>query len=190
MARRGNDLNGSDWTRLSVSIWNDIRKSSGELKLRHPAMFPSALAERLLACFTTSSDRAVLDPFMGSGSTLVAAAAAGKTGIGLEISEDYIALARDRLAQASLFRKAPDARIVKADARTLKQHVEAQSVSLCVTSPPYWDILTRRRTADGKDPRDYGDATSDLGKIARYEAFLDELTSVFVAVLHVLVPGK
>ena len=37
---KGNDLDGATWTRYSISVWNDIRKSAGEVKTRHPAMFP------------------------------------------------------------------------------------------------------------------------------------------------------
>ena len=63
-------------------------------------------------------------------------------------------------------------------------------MSLCVTSPPYWDILNQRRSADGKAPRNYGDAIDDLGKITDYQTFLNELTRVFAGVLRVLKPGK
>jgi len=43
---RCNDLSGDEWLRSSLSIWSDIRKSSDELALGHPAMFPAMLCER------------------------------------------------------------------------------------------------------------------------------------------------
>src|SRR3989442_9741173 len=83
--RRANDLDGATWTRHSISVWSDIRKNAAELAANHPAMFPAMLVERLIDCFTTHDDRFVLDPFMGSGATLIAAQNRGKIGIGFEI---------------------------------------------------------------------------------------------------------
>ena len=188
--RKGNDLDGATWTRYSISVWSDIRKTSSEVKARHPAMFPTALVERLIACFSTDDDKVVLDPFLGSGSTIVAAQQAGKTGVGFEISEDYLTLAKQRLKQGRLFGENMEHRIFNADARLIEQYIAPSSVSLCVTSPPYWDILNQKRSADGKTQRNYGDAADDLGNVTDYEQFLTELTEVFVGVLHVLAPGK
>ncbi len=188
--RKGNDLDGSKWTRHSISVWNDIRKSAAEVKLRHPAMFPAALATRLIECFTTHDDNVILDPFLGSGSTIVAADHAEKTGIGFDISAAYIELTKQRLNQSRLFSKRVEHKIIQADARSVGQYIEPNSVSLCVTSPPYWDILNQKRSADGKAQRNYGNAAHDLGNIPDYERFLVELTNVFAGVLQVLVPGK
>ena len=153
-------------------------------------MFPAVLAERLVDCFTTHDDKVILDPFLGSGSTIVAAEQAGKIGIGFEISDDYIKLAKQRLKQGDLFAKGIEHRIIKADARLIEKHVEPNSVSLCVTSPPYWNILHQKRSADGKAQRNYGDTADDLGKISDYEEFLTELNKIFTGVLKVLKPGK
>src|SRR5262249_16461527 len=66
--------------------------------------------------------------------------------------------------------------------------VEPGTVDLVVTSPPYWDILTQKRTADYKEIRHYGDARADLGKIGDYRSFLGELAAVFSAVYQALRP--
>jgi DNA modification methylase len=63
------------------------------------------------------------------------------------------------------------------------------SVDLVVTSPPYWDILNQKRTADGKDIRNYSDHEADLGNIADYDMFLENLKQVFVEVHKVMKPG-
>ena len=189
-SHKGNDLDGATWTRYSISVWNDIRKSAAEVKIGHPAMFPASLVDRLMDCFTTHEDKLILDPFLGSGSTIVAAAQREKFGVGLEISDDYIEFAKQRLKQSGLFVKSVEHRIIKADARSIEKHIEPNSVSLCVTSPPYWDILNQKRSADGKAQRNYGDTVDDLGKIADYEEFLTELNKVFTGVLRVLKPGK
>src|SRR5262249_24592942 len=77
--RRANDLDGAAWTRYSISVWSDIRKTPEEIRWNHPAMFPSALAERLIDCLTTDNDEYILDPFLGSGSTILAADRRQKT---------------------------------------------------------------------------------------------------------------
>ena len=188
--RKGNDLDGATWTRYSISVWNDIRKNHSQVRTNHPAMFPTSLVLRLIECFTTSNDKVILDPFLGSGSTIVAANQAEKSGIGLEVSQDYITLTKQRLQQSLLFTESKEHEIIKADARQLNKYIKPNSVSMCVTSPPYWDILNQKRSADGKAQRNYGRNTDDLGSIKDYEEFLTELTKVFVGVLKVLIPGK
>ena len=182
--RRANDLNGREWTRFSISVWNDLRASREEQRLKHPAMFPTALIERLIRCFTQLSDGVILDPFLGSGSTLVAAQSLGREGVGFELYPEFIRLARKRL------KAAPAVAIHRADARDLRQFLEPESVDFCVTSPPYWDILTRRRTADYKKTRSYGNGRRDLGLLADYDAFLEALAQVFAGVYEVLKPGR
>ena len=189
MPTRCNDLDGATWARNSISIWSDLRKSPEESALHHPALFPLALASRLIECFTTPAERVVLDPFAGVGTTPLAALQLGGTGIGLELSGEFIKLARKRLTQLKEG-CAGQATFHCADARRLAKFVAPESVDLVVTSPPYWDILLRRRTADRKATRDYGKAGRDLGKIADYAEFLTALEAVFGQVYTALKPGK
>lgn len=183
--KRANDLDGSEWTRRSISIWNDIRKTPEEAALKHPAMFPTMLVERVIGCFTRDGARVVLDPFCGSGSTLVAAGNLGGRGIGFEVSPEYCALARRRLETFG-----DGAFTVHQRCGTeVPAVVPAASVDLCVTSPPYWDILSQRRSADAKAIRDYGPAAADLAKITEYPRFVERLAEVFAGVYDVLKPG-
>jgi DNA modification methylase len=191
--RRANQLDGSAWTRHSISVWGDIRKGPEEQSLKHPAMFPVELAARLIRCFTNEDDGVILDPFAGSGSTLLAAEALGKTGVGFDVSEEYVTTAMARTAvslPAEDGTPAGQRMIYAADAARLLEYVAPESVDFAVTSPPYWDILLQRRTADYKDIRHYGDSTADLGKIGDYNAFLAALSGVFEKVYLALKPGK
>lgn len=72
-------------------VWT-IPQESGN---PHPAPFPPELAQR---CIASTTGRVVLDPFMGSGSTAIAAAAEGREWIGIEKSREYCNLAKKRLA--------------------------------------------------------------------------------------------
>ncbi len=181
--KRANALDGKAWTRNSISVWSDVRKSAEELALKHPASFPVALAARLIECFCAPEARVVLDPFCGAGSTLVAAAQAGKHGIGVEIVPAYYDLARTRLEALGA-----SARLIAGDARKVAQYLPPESVDLCITSPPYWDVHRRKRSAARGDARDLG-SPDDLAAAPTYEAFLDALTEVFRGVHAVLKPG-
>jgi DNA modification methylase len=185
---RDNALDGATWTRHSISIWSDIRKSAEERALEHPALFPLALVLRLIACFMRPEDQLVIDPFCGAGSAVLAARMAGKDGTGLELSPHFVAIARERLARTGM--GDPDRAVICCDnALNLLQYVAPDTANLCVTSPPYWDVLRRRRSADCKASRAYGDHTADLGKIADYSAFLDALMQIMEGVLTALRPG-
>ena len=186
--KRANELDGKAWLRYSVSVWSDIRKTKEETALKHPAMFPSALACRLIECFTNSEASLILDPFAGVGSTLLAAKESGKDAIGLEVSPEFVQIAEGRLNQLTLFGKETEIKIHTADSRELYRYVSPNSVDMVVTSPPYWDILLQKRTADNKEQRDYGDTEADLGKIRDYEKFLFELRKIFEQVYGVMKP--
>ena len=185
---RANELDGKTWMRHSISIWTDLRKTKEERELKHPAMFPCALAERLIECFTNDQQRVILDPFAGVGSTLIAAKELGKDAIGIEISPEFAEIARARLNQVTLFQKETDIKIHIADSRKLAAYAPANSVDMVITSPPYWDILLEKRTADYKESRDYGDTQADLGKIRDYHEFLLELRDVFTHVYAAMKP--
>ncbi len=190
--KRGNSLDGKRWIQNSISVWSDIRKSPEELRLKHPAMFPAALATRLIESFLPEGPHVVFDPFAGIGSTLIAANRLGKEAVGLELSSDFVATARQRLGDGTLFEHdatAPAVWLHQASATDLLQHVRSASIDLCITSPPYWNILNQRRTADAKSIRHYGNLENDLGTIADYGDFLSALTRIFADVLHVLKPG-
>lgn len=68
----------------------------GESTRDHPAPFPEGLAYRLVRMFSFLGDT-VLDPFMGLGTTLVAAARCGRSSLGVEIEPSYVERARARL---------------------------------------------------------------------------------------------
>jgi len=96
-----------DSSRLSKEEYQEwfqqIWTLQGESTRDHPAPYPEKLAYRLVRMFSFTGDT-VLDPFMGTGTTLVACARTGRNAIGVELEHDYIAIARRRLdEQLELF---------------------------------------------------------------------------------------
>lgn len=84
---------------LLTSIWR-FPPENGK-KNPHPAPFPLTLPSRIITSILNDTDGIVLDPYCGSGTTLVAASLLNKKYIGIDISEDYIQYAKDRLQNAS-----------------------------------------------------------------------------------------
>lgn len=217
-ARSRTRLDGATWLRYSISVWNDIKKSREEEELGHPAIYPASLVQRLLACYFFEDWGIVLDPFLGSGSTLVAAQEAGLSGIGLEVVPEIAHMAFRRLrsrmpltlhaegAPAFLeyeieLVEEPEGRlslpqsrrfliVVRADARRIRELLPPESVDIVITSPPYWTIHTRERSVDRKPSRPYSGRPDDLGNIENYGLFLDALTEVFRGVYEALKPGS
>lgn len=194
--KRANDLDGQTWTKFSISIWSDIKKTAEEAALGHPALFPVELPRRLLRCFTSQEDSVVLDPFVGLGSTVLAAEELGKTGIGLDIYPNFAKKAQERLAQLRLLGAENQpvtntrSRFHCIDARKVTRVVPIDSVDIVITSPPYWDIHLQERTADRKSVRPYGESDADLGRIRSYPQFLESLRDAFEPVYRVLKLGR
>lgn len=191
MAEKLNQLSGATWLQYSFSIWRDIQKNKEEWKLKHPAMFPIKMAERLIEIYTNKPNQIILDPFMGSGSVLIAAQIMQMQGIGFEINKEYCEMAEKRIEDIykSMFSET-NYKIYCDSSLNVKKYLELNSVDLTITSPPYWDILNRKRTADKKEIQNYGDSKQDFGNITNYEDFLTSLQKVFKEVYDVTKPKR
>ena len=84
-----------DHRRWFRQVWTDVTGASTRL---HPAPFPIVLADRLVRMFSFVGDT-VLDPFLGTGTTSLAASRSGRNSIGVEIAEEYLDLAATKLRQ-------------------------------------------------------------------------------------------
>ncbi len=88
-----------NWLRTA---WTDIKGES--TRKGHPAPFPVELSERLIKLFSFAGDT-ILDPFVGTGTTCLAAMSSGRNSIGNEIDRSYTRLAKERMQEALLTRK-------------------------------------------------------------------------------------
>ncbi len=101
-------------TKLKGNVWSYAVNSNGaadDITRQHPAVFPVELARDHIATWSRPCDT-ILDPFMGSGTTGVAAVKLGRRFIGIEIEERYFSIACKRidaaLREPDLFIKSPD----------------------------------------------------------------------------------
>jgi site-specific DNA-methyltransferase (adenine-specific) len=91
-------LTNDEFVESTIDVWEIPAESAR--RVSHPAPFPVELPLKLIDLYTYEDDL-VLDPFMGSGSTLVAARKAGRRSVGYDVDVEYVELAQSRLEQAA-----------------------------------------------------------------------------------------
>jgi DNA modification methylase len=158
-----NCMTPREWLKSQIGVWQfsyesrDIRD-----KKVHPATFPISLAKKVIELFTHKGEL-VLDPFVGSGSTLVAARDINRNAVGFDLQESYIKLCKTRLAQSN-FLGTEQQMAIQDDARHIPEYFDREIVSLIFTSPPYANLLNRPRKNKSRRFRD----NEQLGKIEQY----------------------
>jgi len=91
-------IDKDDYWHWFRQVWDDVPGRNGH---GHPATFPEELAYRLICMFSFVGDT-VLDPFLGSATTTVAAIRARRSSIGFEVEQVYYELMKQRLKQTTL----------------------------------------------------------------------------------------
>jgi len=98
--RRGEDtISKEEFLDATVSIWDILPESAR--RVGHPAPFPVELPRRLIELYTFAGDL-VLDPFLGSGSTAVAAVETGRHYVGYDLSSEYLEIAERRIHEGRM----------------------------------------------------------------------------------------
>ncbi len=139
-----NCMTAKEWIKSQLGVWQfyyearDIRD-----KNTHPATFPIALAARCISLFSHEGEL-VLDPFVGSGTTLVAARDLNRNAVGFDLKQDYVDVCQRRLSDSPETVETSQLAL-NADARNIQEFLEPDSVSLILTSPPYANLLNRPR---------------------------------------------
>lgn len=190
-----NCMTAKEWLKSQLGVWEffyegrDIRD-----KTVHPATFPISLARKVIDLFSHRGEL-VLDPFVGSGTTLLAAQDGDRNAVGFDLQPRYIELCNERLSVSNLFnssRQIP----VNDDALNIPDYIEPDSLSLIFTSPPYANLLNRKRKNKSRRDRDNG----QLGKVEQYsqlprdlgtmplEKYTTEMGDIFERLLPLLRP--
>ncbi|HTF56088.1 MAG TPA: DNA methyltransferase [Planctomycetota bacterium] len=189
-------ISPKEWMKGQLGVWQFYyEKRDVRDKTLHPATFPIALARRLIDLFTHKGEL-VLDPFVGSGTSLIAARDAGRNAVGFDLQEKYVDLAGKRLAAEPA--NGTVQRALRADAREIPNHVAPDSVKLIFTSPPYANLLNRPRA--NKSRRTHDRRNAQLGKVEQYsqdprdlgtldlDRYAQEMESIFRGLLPLLKP--
>ena len=124
-----NDLDGRTWLLLTKSFWTSEPSLDDKAAYNHPAPFMIKDIEKLISLFTKKG-MTVLDPFVGSGTTLIAAHCLGRRGIGIDLNEEYKQLYHQRLND-----NIDECQYIVGDSLKVLDNIEM--VDYIVTSPPY-----------------------------------------------------
>lgn len=139
-----NCLTPKEWIRSQVGIWEfSYEKRDIRDKNIHPAVFPIGLPAKCIKLFTHQGEL-VIDPFVGIGTTLLAAQDLNRNAVGFDLKKEYIDIAKSRLAQGNPLNTTQQMAI-KDDARNIPQYLKEKTVALAVTSPPYSKFLDKPR---------------------------------------------
>lgn len=180
-----NDLTGKEWLKFTKS-WFILRPPKRKNdELLHPAKFPENLVEEFIQFFTKKGAW-VFDPFMGTGSTLIAANNVGRNCAGIELSKKYFTTAKKRIEKLESKNKIiPLAgNSLNLDTVLKNSHLSSIKFDYVITSPPYWNQLRRssirqkERNEKGLDTK-YSNNAHDIGNIEDYDAFLEMQAKVF-----------
>jgi DNA modification methylase len=189
-----NCLTAKEWLKSQIGVWQFFYESRDiRDKTLHPATFPISLAKKVIGLFTHEGEL-VLDPFVGSGTTLVAAQDLNRNAVGFDLQEKYIELSANRLISNNLFNKAQQVAI-QDDALNAPNYLEPGSVSLIWTSPPYANLLNRKRKNKSRRDRNneqlgvveqYSQDPRDLGtmSIEKYAQAMGDIFEKLLPLLH------
>jgi DNA modification methylase len=134
---------------------------------------------------------------VGTGSALVAAFREGRHSVGIELNPEFAEIARNRVKaeNPSLLLGHTGVEVHTGDARMLSSVIAPESIDYCVTSPPYWSMLSNVGSENQKARREknlpmvYSKDPHDIGNVAEYGEFLELLTSIYNSVASRLKPS-
>ena len=190
-------VTAKDWVKGMVTIkafyykGRDIRD-----KNIHPAVFPIALPAHFIELLTHEGEL-VLDPFVGIGTTLVAAQDLNRNVVGFDLKEEYIEISKKRLMPSRLNHNTKQIAIVD-DALNIPEYFEENTISLCITSPPYANMLNRQRLNKSirgdlrknehyQTVQQYSEDPRDLGTM-NHEEYAEALEDIYSGILSLMKP--
>ena len=127
----------------------------------------------------TKPGESVLDPMVGSGTTLIECKLLGRKGIGVDINEDAVMVALDRLDFGGLDLPKPEISVFTGDARNLDL-IKDNTIDLIATHPPYVNIISYTKDK----------IEGNLSSIPNVSSFAEEMGKLAAELFRVLKPGK
>ncbi|KAA6328020.1 Modification methylase HindIII [termite gut metagenome] len=193
-----NDLTGKEWLLLTKSFWLSEKCVDDKDAFKHPAPFLIKDIMKLISMFTKSG-MTVLDPFCGSGTTLIAANNLERIGIGIDLNNQYKELAIERLQKKGYLENENYFYHIGDSYKIIKN---IKQVEYIVTSPPYHNILKNKggglRKKSEKGFRNgsrigveyYSEHENDLGNKESYSDFLHSFKQIMKKCFSILGAGK
>lgn len=164
-----NDLNLNRWKEyndiITDSLWIlDRRDNTGVHNAGYWGNFIPQIPNQLLKRYTKTGDW-ILDPFLGSGTTLIECQRLGRNGIGIELQSDVADLAKRNIeSEKGLFSNDVIVEVLVADSTNISYTEEltklgVKQVQFVIAHPPYWDII---KFSNSKDDLSNADTLQDF----------------------------
>jgi len=171
-----NDINLNQWKKyndiLTDSLWLiKKRDNSGSHSAEYWGNFIPQIPNQLLKRYSKQGEW-VLDPFLGSGTTLIECLRLGRNGIGIELQEKITELAKNNIQkEQNLSNKDVKIEIINEDSSVINfrdelRRIGINSVQLLIMHPPYWDIIK------------FSDDKRDLSNAKNVEQFLSAFGNI------------
>lgn len=172
-----NGMTAKEWTINSRSVWNDLSSARKKQHLKHGATYPEKLCDRVISMYSKEND-IVLDPFLGTGTTVISAINHGRNGIGIELSAEYFEIASTEIHNSYTLLNTTIYELYHGDCEEMLDRIENEKVQLTLTSPPYADLI--HKVVDDRENRHkqsafvyennattkvYSDSENDLGNM-------------------------
>lgn len=185
-----NNLDSKDWMKFTKSWFVHNPSPRKKDEVLHPAKYPESMVEEFVMFFTKKG-QLVFDPFLGTGSTLVACSNCGRKGVGIELQEKYGSIARKRVEGDN------GQKVIVGDSfevGTLWKKNGLGEIDFLITSPPYGPMLNKKGLAQNKrgeknlDTK-YSEDKNDFGNINDYDLFVSRLTELFAEIKGLMKEG-
>ena len=176
-----NNLDGKSWIKATKSFYFSEKSIDDKDAFAHPAPFLIKDVKKMIEMFTKKG-MTVLDPFVGSGTTLLACYESSRKGIGIDLNENYYCLAKKRFDK-KLMKEGVDYKYIIGD--SLIEVSKIKKVDFIITSPPYHNILHNNskgirvnkskkgfRSGSRTSVEVYSNMANDLGNQKTYNGFL------------------
>ncbi|VAX28355.1 hypothetical protein MNBD_IGNAVI01-1016 [hydrothermal vent metagenome] len=190
-----NDLTGKEWIKFTKSWFIHVPPRRKDNEILHPAKYPETLIEEFVKFFTKENEW-VIDPFLGTGSTLIAAGNTNRNAVGIEVNKKYLDISKSRVNKgeysSQLFPLLGSS--LKLSKLLSKNDSLPEQYDFAITSPPYWNQLERNsirqkgRKENGLDTK-YSSSKDDIGNIKDYEDFLEFQAKIFDQTFDVIKEG-
>ena len=211
-----NDLEAKDWMKFTKTWFVHNPPPRKKDEVLHPAKYPESMIEEFIRFFT-KENQVVFDPFLGTGSTLVACHNSNRKGIGIELQEKYGQIALDRIKKLEEQRTLTglnetssenltsnnnnnnnsNQTVIIDDSFKVKEIWEKNNldkIDFLICSPPYGPMLNKKglvqekRAKQGLDTK-YSEDENDLGNTTDYNQFVSKLIDLFKEMNDIIKEG-
>lgn len=195
-----NGMTAREWTLSSRSVWNDVSSVRKSKHLIHGATYPEKLCERVIKMYSKEGD-CVLDPFLGTGTTVIAAIKNNRFGYGIELIDKYFDLASNEISNTVNLLIKDNYRIFHGDCEHMLDEIPDNTIQLTFTSPPYADLI--HKVVEDRERRHkhsafveknnattniYSDNELDLGNMAM-DKYKEKVTRIMSKIFKKTKPG-